>query len=83
MNTAAAPDAITDIENALRQLLPVHVRDEPLNRRLSELGLDSIDVVDLLCALDEDFQVRLTTDEFTEDTSIAGLARLVSEKIEP
>jgi acyl carrier protein len=49
--------------------------DIPLN----ELGLDSMDTVELLCAIHEEFGVRLTESEFTPSMTLNALAQHISQ----
>ncbi len=64
----------------VRRLLPPQAQMASPHARLGDLGLDSMDIVDFLCALDEDFQIRLTTDELTNETTIDELIALVNLK---
>lgn len=52
---------------------------------LSEIGFDSLTLLDLLAALEERFQIDLTEDVVSEFRTVAGVARVVrdAEPIEP
>ena len=47
--------------------------------RLSELALDSMDTVELLCVIHEEFGVRLTEDEFRPDQTVDGLLAVIAQ----
>lgn len=46
--------------------------------RLSDLALDSLDTVELLCVIHEEFGVRLTEDEFHPEQTVAGLLATIA-----
>ena len=50
----------------LRQTIPRLAPEFIPERRLDELGADSIDMVELLVVIDSDFGLRLKQDEFLE-----------------
>ena len=52
-------------------------RDEA---RLGELALDSMDTVELLCVIHEEFGVRLSEEEFQPQRTVAELAAIIAEK---
>ncbi|MEN3939760.1 acyl carrier protein [Prosthecobacter sp. SYSU 5D2] len=58
----------------LPRLAPLLREDVPLN----ELALDSMDHVELLCAIHEEFGVRLTPAELAPGASLTSLARHIS-----
>ena len=53
-----------------RRCLPPQLRDCGEDERLRDLGLDSIDTVDLLCAIHEEFGVRLDEAHFGPDLTL-------------
>jgi acyl carrier protein len=48
--------------------------------RIADLGLDSMDVVELLCAIHEEFSVRLTETDFHSQQTIGGLLRAIADQ---
>ena len=48
--------------------------------RLSELEFDSMDTVELLCVIHEEFGVRLTEDEFRPDQTVDGLLAVIAQE---
>jgi acyl carrier protein len=56
-----------------RRCLPPQLRDCGDDQRLRDLALDSIDTVDLLCAVHEEFDVRLAEEDFNPDLTIRDL----------
>jgi acyl carrier protein len=74
------PSIDLDILNRLRQCLP---RLAPLlqeNVPLRELALDSMDTVELLCAVDDEFGVTLTEDEFQPQHTLRDIAQTIASK---
>jgi acyl carrier protein len=63
----------------LRHRLPRHRLDP--ETPLRSLGLDSMDTVELLCAIHEEFGVRLTEAEFPPDLRLCDLAEVIAHKI--
>ena len=64
----------------LRRCLPrlaPPIRDED---SFATLGIDSLDTVEFLCAVHEEFGVRLTTDEFHPAQTFSELAALIGTK---
>jgi acyl carrier protein len=47
--------------------------------RISELELDIMDTVELLCVIHEEFGVRLTEDEFRPDQTVDGLLATITK----
>ena len=51
--------------------------------RLADLALDSLDTVEFLCVVHDEFGVRLTEAEFHPQQTVGGLFRLIAEKSPP
>lgn len=68
-----------DVLPRLRARLPKHTLDPDMPLRA--LGLDSMDTVELLCAIHEEFHVRLTEAEFQPDQRLGDLAETIARKI--
>ena len=51
--------------------------------RLAELALDSMDTVELLCVIHEEFGVRLTESEFHPDQTVGGLLAAIAAQAQP
>jgi acyl carrier protein len=47
---------------------------------IAELGIDSVDTVTVLFALEEKYNVRIETDDLTPDATLAQLYALVQTK---
>ncbi len=45
---------------------------------LADLSIDSLDVVDLLCLIDEEFDVRIEQGRFEELRTVGDLADLIA-----
>ncbi len=50
------------------------------DRPLRESGLDSLELVDLLCAIEAEFNVRLTTAELTPELTVGQLTTLIASR---
>jgi acyl carrier protein/seryl-tRNA synthetase len=64
----------------LRQYLPKLASDFQPAIPLAQLGLDSVDLVEIFVGLDSDFGVRVTIDEFKRLVTVDDLIRLVAIK---
>ena len=63
-----------------RRCLPTQVRDCGDDVPLRDLGLDSIDTVDLLCAVHEEFGLRLSDDQFRPDLTLREVILNLAER---
>jgi acyl carrier protein len=70
----------TKILDRLRQTIPRLAPEFIPERRLDELGADSIDMVELLVVIDSDFGVRLKQDEFLELVTVDDLLQLIVDR---
>lgn len=66
----------------LERFVPAGIRprlkqDQPLH----ELQIDSLDLVQILCAIDEEFAVPLSPDEFAKVGTFGDLAELIAQKV--
>jgi acyl carrier protein len=64
----------------LRQTIPRLAPEFIPERRLDELGADSIDMVELLVVIDSDFGVRLKEDEFLRLVTVDDLLQLIVDR---
>jgi acyl carrier protein len=48
--------------------------------RIAELGLDSMDIVELLCVIHEEFGIRLSESDFHPAQTIDGLVSAITAK---
>jgi acyl carrier protein len=48
--------------------------------RLEDLALDSMDTVEFLCAIHEEFGIRLTETEYRPEQTIGGLIAIISTR---
>ena len=70
----------TKILERLRQTIPRLAPEFVPERRLDELGADSIDMVELLVVIDSDFGVRLKEDEFLRLVTVDDLLQLIVDR---
>ena len=64
----------------LQQTLPRLAPQFVPERRLDELGADSIDLVELLVVIDSDFGVRLKEEEFLQLVTVDDLLQLIVDR---
>lgn len=64
----------------LRLCLPRLATSLDPSARVVELELDSMDTVELLCVIHEEFGVRLTDAEFHPEQTIGGLLAIIAQK---
>jgi acyl carrier protein len=69
-----------EVLERLRQTIPRLALELLPERRLDELGADSIDVVELLVVIDSDFGVRLKEDEFLQLVTVDDLLQLIVDR---
>ena len=65
----------------LRCCLPRYRGEWPLDTPVRELGLDSMDTVELLCVIHAEFGVRLTEAEFHPEQTLGGLLTVIAQRI--
>ena len=70
----------TDIGERLRLCLPRVPLSQNLDTRIADLGMDSMDTVELLCVVHEEFGVRLTDTDFHPHQTIDGLLQAIARK---
>ncbi len=80
VTTEAGPISEADVLEKLAIPLP-HLRsrlrpEHPLN----QLGLDSIDLVELLCVVESEFRVSITEHDLASVATVGGLARLIAAR---
>ena len=69
-----------DISTHLGLCLPRLARELQPGTRVADLALDSMDTVELLCVIHEEFGVRLTEEEFHSGQTIGGLLTAISSR---
>jgi acyl carrier protein len=74
------PPSMQAIHTRLAQVLPVLVAQLRPDASFAECGGDSIDFVELLCVIEADYGVRLSTDEITSLQTIGELLLLVDQR---
>jgi acyl carrier protein len=68
------------VAERLRLCLPRHVAGVTEYTRLQELELDSMDTVEYLCAIHQEFGVSLSEAEFQPDQTVGGLIKLIGAR---
>lgn len=72
-------EAIIKVESALKQKLKLDAIDP--EKELRELGLDSLDVVELLLSFEDEFGVEFTSDELKNLKKVNDLYNAIRAKI--
>ena len=78
--TTTTPLAPAEIAEHLQRCLPQLLLDWNPDLRLADLHLDSLDTVAFLCAVHEEFGVRLTDAEFHPTQTLGGLLAAISAR---
>jgi long-chain acyl-CoA synthetase len=79
--TAVAPSSGDSLESLIARF--AHGRDVSGATTLEELGLSSLERVELMIALEDRFQTRLDEGRFSEAASVADLKQLVEQPVAP
>lgn len=73
-----------DIELKLRELISKNLgikSDFDLNETFNELGADSLDAVELIMAIEDEFKIEVSDDEAQNLTTAATLIEFVKSKL--
>ena len=70
------------IADLLAEQLGVDADNITMDTSFEELGADSLDVVDLISAVEETFELELADDDFTEMTSVGDFVRYLKTKLD-
>ena len=76
VTTAEATDTLVRLQQRVPQILGGADR----RTLVSELPIDSLDLVELLCATEVEFDVRLTNDELMRARTVGDLADLIARR---
>ena len=65
----------------LRGCLPQAASGADPSAPIASFGFDSLDTVEFLCAVHEEFGIRLTNDDFPPEQTLAGLlTRIIQQR---
>ena len=64
------------------ETLDVHDRDFDEDTKLSEIGMDSLDVSELALIIEDEYGVELTDEDVEQSKTIGNLAEIVEGKLE-
>jgi acyl carrier protein len=73
----------TQVLERLRRRLPGPMRSAQIDTLLTDLPIDSLDTVELLCLIDDEFHVRLGESEFQSFRTVGDLANVVARTAAP
>ena len=77
---AQAPEKHEAILERLRYCLP-HLRPHlQVQARIAELGIDSIDLVELLCIVSSEFHVRLSEPDYRSIQTVGDLVEFIAHQ---
>ena len=79
MNTTS-PCTTSEVAERLQLCLPRLTLNQSPGTRIAELALDSMDTVELLCVVHEEFGVRLAESDFHPAQTIGGLLATIAHK---
>lgn len=74
------PERMTgdDVLRRLRTRLPGPMRTARTDTLLADLPIDSLDIVELLCLIDDEFEVRFEEGQFQRFRTVGDLAEVVA-----
>lgn len=79
---------IQEIEQKLSKLLAQELGHDTVmpNQTLEDLGADSLDHIDLILAIEDDFGIEIEDEEYdqrvNQQTKVAEIAQFIGEKLE-
>jgi len=73
-------DNTEDVLGRLQRRLPRLLSDATGDTRIDDLPLDSMDVVELLCATEDEFQVGLTIEDYMRARTVLDLLRVIAKR---
>ena len=80
-----AAEKTVDVEESLRKIVAKILRKENVvlttNTTFKELGADSLDVVQIMVALEEAFDIELVDEELKAITNMGGFIDYVKKKV--
>lgn len=76
-------DRAPDIGERVRKVIlrALELADEPTDESRVEDLADSLEAVDILCKLEEEFGVQLTDEEFFDAQTVGDVIKVVGEKV--
>ena len=75
-----APSAADEVLSRLQRRMPHVFAGASRDTRVSDLPLDSLDVVELLCATEDEFGVRLTAGHYENARTVRDLTQLIARR---
>lgn len=69
---------ITRLKTELVELLVIDAAND--TDKLSDLGADSLDLVDISCLIEDEFGVKISETEISIETTVAELAALIENR---
>ncbi len=78
LNSRQDTTATDDVLARLQRRLPHLLSEATHDTRIDQLPLDSMDVVELLCATEDEFGVSLTTEAYTRARTVRDLLRVIA-----
>lgn len=76
------PEIAGKIEKALQDLCPAEVEAITAERRIDELGLDSVSVAELVIELEDQLDITLENEEIVGMETFGDLVALIEQRLE-
>ena len=76
------PEIAGKIEKALQELCPAEVGTITAERRIDELGLDSVSIGELVIELEDELDITLENEDIVGMETFGDLAALIQQRLE-
>jgi acyl carrier protein len=80
LNRPQDATATDEVLARLQRRLPYLLAEATDDTRIDQLPLDSMDVVELLCATEDEFGVSLTTENYLRARTVRDLLRVIARQ---
>jgi acyl carrier protein len=72
--------AIEKLLAIIRQELELEAIPIPLSTYLSDIGVDSVNIFNIQCAVEDAFQIEISLDELKQIRKVEDFVRIVAQK---
>lgn len=80
LNRSQDTPATDDVRARLQRRLAHLLAEATNDTRIDQLPLDSMDIVELLCATEDEFGVSLTTEDYLRARTVRDLLRVIARQ---
>ncbi|CAI5534513.1 unnamed protein product [Closterium sp. Naga37s-1] len=81
ISCAASPDTLTKVRGIIAQQLAVEVEKITAEAKFVDLGADSLDTVEIMMALEEQFDITLDEEGAEKISTVQEAADLIEEQV--